>query len=679
MNKIIPLSFLTILSLQAADVELSPISVEATVLTDVAQEAQTSADVADVLNKNIPSVDMSRRSGIANDIFIRGQKRDNITVEVDGTKIYGACPNRMDPPVSHIVANQIEKIEVIEGPYDVESFGTLSGGVKIETKQPSKEFKSSVNVGFGSFNYKKFGASASGGNDTVRVAATISTESSDQYKDGNGDTIATQINNYAIENGLAGTTKDPSLQPQYEDMEAYTKKSAMVKAFVTTAKNQELRLSVTANRSDNVLYGNSKMDAIYDDSNIYNAEYNIDKINDLLTNINLQAYHSDVDHPMGTDYRMSSFGALPIMTNWLTTDMDGVKLKGTLNLSDFKVVLGLDASSRNWNGHYEKNGNPNYLPGGVGRKSIDNSTTDNTAVFAKIDKAFGAMKVSVGMRYDDTSITNDTYQSNDYTAFSANILTTYALDKENTIFLGAGQASRVPDARELYFYGSMGNLVGTPDLQQVTNQEVDLGYKVESENFTLKLKTFYSMLTDYIYLNTTNTTIISGMTVSQNAFENIDATIYGAEVSGSYFVSDDITLDMEASYKRGQKDKAMNNQTDTDLADMAPLRGSIALNYEYKNNSMATLKVRASDRWDDIDSDNGEQVLAGWATVDAKVKHAVNKKFDFTLGVNNLLNRAYAQSNTYADLTLITAGGTTDVMLMNEPGRYIYTNLDFKF
>jgi iron complex outermembrane receptor protein len=91
------------------------------------------------------------------------------------------------------------------------------------------------------------------------------------------------------------------------------------------------------------------------------------------------------------------------------------------------------------------------------------------------------------------------------------------------------------------------------------------------------------------------------------------------------------------------------------------------------------LKVRASDRWDAIDSDNGEQELAGWTTVDAKVKHAVNKKFDLTVGVNNLLNKAYAQSNTYADLTLITAGGSSDVMLMNEPGRYIYTNLDFKF
>jgi iron complex outermembrane receptor protein len=139
-----------------------------------------------------------------------------------------------------------------------------------------------------------------------------------------------------------------------------------------------------------------------------------------------------------------------------------------------------------------------------------------------------------------------------------------------------------------------------------------------------------------------------------------------------------MTLDMGLSYKRGKKDTPLTGQTGTNMADIAPLRGDVALNYEYARNSLATLAMRASQRWDTIDAENGEQVLAGWAIINAKVKHAVNKKFDFTLGVNNLFNKTYAQSNTYADLTLIT-GGTTDVMLMNEPGRYIYTNLDFKF
>jgi iron complex outermembrane recepter protein len=136
---------------------------------------------------------------------------------------------------------------------------------------------------------------------------------------------------------------------------------------------------------------------------------------------------------------------------------------------------------------------------------------------------------------------------------------------------------------------------------------------------------------------------------------------------------------MGASYKRGKKDQALVGQTDTDLADVAPLRGNIALNYEYTSHSIATLGVQASDTWDTIDSDNGEQKLASWAIVNMKVKHAVNKQIDFTIGANNLFNKTYVTSNSYADLTLITTGAIGDVMLLNEPGRYFYTNLDFKF
>lgn len=666
MNRIISLSILAFSVLSAAEIELSPIGVESTVLTEVAQKAQTSADLAQALSEAVPSIDMNRRSGIANDVYIRGQKRDNISVEVDGTKVCGACPNRMDPPVSHILANQIESVEVIEGPYDVENFGTLSGGLKITTKKPTAEEKGEINVGFGSFNYKKFGATASGGNDIIRVLVTGSTETSDQYKDGDGNTLAQQIDNFVIANPTLSGVK---LKPQYHDMPAYTKKSIMAKGYVTTAQDQELRLSVTANRSTDVLYANSKMDALYDDSNIYSIEYNIDNLTEAYDNVNLQYYYSDVDHPMSTKYRMSSNNPMMNNTSHLTTAMQGVKLKNNFHFSDHMVLIGLDGSKRKWDGVYYNT--TTGLPLSAGNStSIDNALTTNAAIFAKVNKSFHALDVEVGARYDSTEITNDSYESNSYNALSANILAKYNLNKENNIFLGFGQASRVPDARELYFTASNGSRTGTANLKQTTNQEFDLGYESNNNAFRLKMKAFYSMLSDYIYIQ---------KGVATSAFKNIDATVYGAELSASVYATDDITVDMGASYKRGQKAEALPGQTDKDLADMAPLRGNIALNYEYMNNSLATIEVQASDKWSEYDADNGEQELAAWSILNMKVKHAVNKQFNFTIGVNNILDTTYAQNNTYVDLTLITTGGAGDIMLLNEPGRYVYTNLDFKF
>ncbi|MEO1938158.1 MAG: TonB-dependent receptor [Sulfurimonas sp.] len=662
MKRTLTLSLLAISSLYSADVTLESIDVQSTTITEVAQNAQTSADVATALSTSVPSIDMSRRSGIANDIFIRGQKRDNIAVEVDGTKVCGACPNRMDPPISHVLANQIETIEVTEGPYDVTTYGNLSGGVKIKTKKPTKDFKAQLNLGFGAWNYKKFGATASGGNDIVRLLVTASMESSDQYHDGNGDTLAQQLDKY-IANSHPSAAGN-AYQPKYHDMQAYEKKSINAKAFITTAKNQELRLSVTANRSDNIMYPNTGMDAILDDSNIYSVSYDIKNISEIYKNVNLQYYYSDVDHPMSTEYRKkAAINPANNKTNHMWTTMQGLKLKNSFELNTYKLLVGLDGSRRTWKGEYTNN-----VSGAVLGKSIDHALTKNHALFAELEKAYGALSMKAGVRYDHSKVEDDNanHQSNSYNSLGANIFTSYALNSENRLFLGIGTASRVPDGRELYF--QKGGLKGTPNLKQTTNREIDAGFESDNDYFKLKIKVFYSDLKDYIYINANKAT---------NIFENIDAKIYGGEVSGSYYIGDDITLDMGASYKRGKKDHALAGQTNTNLADIAPLRGNVALNYEYANHSLATLEVQASKRWSDIDSDNGEQELAGWAVMNAKIKHAVNKKFDFTLGVNNMFNITYARSNTYVDLTLVTTGG--DNMLLNEPGRYVYTNLDFKF
>jgi iron complex outermembrane receptor protein len=654
MKKIIPLSLLAASYLAAADVAVDVVKVESTVISEVAENAQTSADVAVALSKDVPSIDMSRRSAIANDVYIRGQKRDNIVVEVDGTKVYGACPNRMDPPTSHIVAHQIEKIEVIEGPYDVETFGALSGEVKVTTKKPTKDLKASINLGFGAWNYRKIGATVSGGNDFIRMIATVSDETSDQYEDGNGDTLAEQLDIYNAQTGGGNP-----YQTKYKDVPAYKKKSAMVKAFISTAENQELRLSVTANRSDNILYANSSMDARFDDSNIYSAEYNIDSLSDTITNMNLQYYHSDVEHPMDTMYRVN--GAAKYMTNHLKTAMDGIKLKTTIDLMAHEITVGLDGSSRTWEGekYMTTVATGMVMPAGTPFEKV---TTDNKAIFAKMEKSYGDLNVEIGARYDSTDISSAdaTKKENSYTAFSGNIMTTYNLNKENKIFLGIGQASRVPDARELYM-NEMG-IASNENLDQTTNQEIDLGYESNNKYFKLKAKAFYSMLSDYIY-------------IENKAFENLDATIYGTEVSGSVYLGDTLTLNMGAAYKVGEKDSVAPGQ-DVDLADIAPLNGNVELEYEYANNSIASVDMQASQQWDKYDENNGEQHIQAWTVFNAKIKHAVNKKFDLTVGLNNIFDIQYAVSNTYYDLKLIGAG---PVMLLNEPGRYFYTNLDFKF
>ncbi len=64
--------------------------------------------------KQIEGLHYTRRGKSSLDINLRGLSRDNINVLLDGEKAYGACPNRMDPPSSLIILDNLDSLEVIK-------------------------------------------------------------------------------------------------------------------------------------------------------------------------------------------------------------------------------------------------------------------------------------------------------------------------------------------------------------------------------------------------------------------------------------------------------------------------------------------------------------------------------------------------------------------------------------
>jgi len=699
LHKALVLSLVLSPLLMAETVEMQEVQIEESVnsvkINDISGEELKSADLAESLTRTVPSISLVRRSGIANDIILRGQKKDNINILADGTKTYGACPNRMDPATSHILTNNIESVEVKEGPYDVENFGTLSGLVDIKTKKPGEEFAGEVNLNAGSFNYKKVSATVSGGYEKFRVLLSASKESSAQYKDGNGDTFADQIDNY-IADGLASGTLTPmqqgalrgtALKDNYREMDAYDKKSFMGKLYFNPTDNQELMFSYTANRSDDILYPSSKMDALYDDSDIYNLEYSIRDLGSFSKQLDVQAYHSEVDHPMSTKYRVSSSSVPtnPALTDSdnesiskLSTAVDGLSLKNLIELGEADLTVGLDASRRNWDGVYIGYGTKAAQ---TGRKSIDDVDTDNIAVFSKLEQSFGKLDLDIGARYDDSTIKHSgALQDNDYKSVSGYVFTTYNADGGRQYFIGAGKSTRVPDARELYFTSSNNVVLGTANLEQTKNYEIDLGMKKQYSNGHSKIKVFHSWLKDFIAYNASKApNMMTTAGTVMNTFENVDATIYGIEVSGSYNISEATYLEAGLAYQRGRKDAPLSGQTDTDLAEVPPLKVNIALNYDTDMTS-SKVELIAADKWNNYDADNGEQELSGYAIVNLKWNRDLTNGFDITLGMDNAFNHTYAVSNTYKDLTLLTTGAAgDDIMLLNEPGRYIYANVRYRF
>ena len=679
-QKIIGLSFAVTLCLSATEVELGSIDVvtsaESEVVKDVHGEEIKSADLAEALFKKSPSVSLIRRSGIANDIIVRGQKKDNISVTIDGTKVCGACPNRMDPPISHVLTNNIDYIEMNEGPYNVEDFGVLSADVKIHTLKPTKEWSGDVNLGFGSWDYQKQSFSLSGGSDTLRILLSGSSESSSQYKDGNGDDFVGQIQR-EIDAGVVPASAQ--FQPQYQDLDAYSKKTMMGKLFWEVTENQTLNLSYTANRSDDVLYPSSKMDALYDDSDIYNLEYTLKALGRYAKEVNIQLFKSTVSHPMSTVYRMMSVMdtdpdtdgvQAKEMTHALTTEVQGAKIKDQFDVGNHAIKVGLDYSLRNWDGGYYVNGNP--LPESR-LHSIYDVDTKNRSLFLEDTLSLNQWKLEMGMRYDNTEVTsaNEAQQDNHYVGLNGYLFANYQLNEATKYFMGVGKSSRVPDAKELYWVGSAGNEIGTPTLDATQNYEFDLGVSKNYDDGSFTLKGFYSKLKDFIAFNASNGSV--------HNYENVDATLYGVSLKGTYFATEALYFDYGFAYQYGKKDSPLTGESGTNMPEIPPFKLNLGANYAYDDTMMLQAEFLASGAWSRYDAENGEQALSGYGMINLKANKQFSKHFNLTVGVDNLFDKAYAVSNTYKDLSLLTTGGENNVMLMNEPGRYVYTNIQYKF
>ena len=672
MRKLSYIWLLTTLYMSAAPIELGIIDVEASVetevFTDLPGEVLKSADLATALLEQSPSVSMVRRSGIANDIIIRGQKKDNISVTVDGAKIQGACPNRMDPPISHILTNHIDYIVLNEGPFDVEEFGALSATVKVHTKKPTKAFSGELSAKVGAFDYQKGAFSVSSGGERVRFLLSGSREKGGQYKDGAGHTFAQQQDSYIQSHpGTEGT----GYVAQSRTRDAFEKKTLMAKMFWDITDAQAVTFGYTANRSNDILYPNTAMDALYDDSDIYTLGYTVKHLGRYAKKLTVDMYQSTVDHPMASTFRKAA-KSKGVIKHQLQTKIQGMKVKNEFDSANHTFILGLDYSKRYWDGGFYKD--DVRLPESK-YHSIWDAQTRNMAFFVKDTIAMRKWEFNLGLRGDNTLVTTGrkAIKDNHYDGVSGNVLATYTLDTQHQYFAGVGISSRVPDGKELYFHKPGKAMhpqqeIGTADLSKVMNRELDVGVTLQYDDIHLKAKAFYSDFKDYIVYNALS-----------KRFENVDATLWGVSLSGSYMATESLYFEYGLAYQRGKKKKPLKGQVGKNVAEITPVKLNISMQYAYDEHLAFKATVISAGKWKAFDFENGEQALAAYTVCHLKVTKLWGKHFEIAVGVDNVFDTNYALSNTYKDLTLVAGAGEDEVMLLNEPGRYVYTNIKYIF
>ena len=100
------------------------------------------------LFKDIPGFGIQKRGAYASEPVFRAFKYEQLNVQYDGgMKILNACPNRMDPITTHVIPEEIEKIEIVKGPFTVRFGQNFGGIINMVSKTPeSKEDGISGNV-----------------------------------------------------------------------------------------------------------------------------------------------------------------------------------------------------------------------------------------------------------------------------------------------------------------------------------------------------------------------------------------------------------------------------------------------------------------------------------------------------------------------------------------------------
>jgi iron complex outermembrane receptor protein len=227
----------------------------------------------------------------------------------------------------------------------------------------------------------------------------------------------------------------------------------------------------------------------------------------------------------------------------------------------------------------------------------------------------------------------------DFTEVSGHLQATWQATDSLELFAGFGSGSRTPDAQELYINlvrpGTNPNWLGNPELTPTRNNQFDLGARLSGEAWFTKLSLFYSDLQDYI-----DVVELPPSPKAARSYENVDATMWGGELSGQVALPSDFYLLGALSYVHGE-----NDDTDEPLAEMPPLMGNISLRYDV-DRWFVELTERFADDQDRVDDNLDESETAGWGVTDLKA--GLNwERWIVTAGVNNIFDKYYFTHLSY--------------------------------
>jgi iron complex outermembrane recepter protein len=625
-----------------------------------------------------------RKGGIATDVVIRGQGRDNVSVTIDGAQLHGACPNRMDPPAFHIDYAEVDRVEVKKGPFDVTRPGGIGGTVDVKTRVPGDGLSAEVHAGAASAEALDASGTVSYGAEHVAGSVGAAYKQADPYRSGAGLRF-TEI--YA-------PTSMNRYRPDAFGSRAYEIGTGWAKLLLKPGAGHVVQVDYARQAADHVLYPYLKMDAVFDDTNRVNAGWDVPAFGPV-ARARVQAYASFVKHDMTDSLRCSSAqnpaactGTLAngwSMDTYATSDVAGGSLEATV-ASWGETTFGVDFYQRTWDSSTTRF---NRTTSGYGTvASIPDVRIDDVGLRLGHVAGVGQdLRLTFGARIDlatskprvDMSALYATYYAGlpasltrDDVLVSGYLQAEYRPVEAVTVTAGYGHGERLPDPQERFFalpgsvQGTTVNpgTVGNPVLRKARNDEIDVGARWANGPVLLRGQAFVGLVSDFITI--LDIPSISGPAIPAKSWDNIEAFLWGGEAQARLALPASLYASATLSYTHG--DDRTNHQP---LLEVAPLAVAGSLRWD-NGTFFVELEERWSARQDRVATSLQEAPTAAWYVTNAKLGVQA-RGFKVFAGVQNILDKDYVEHLSY--LRDPFASGVK----VPEPGRTVYANAQYVY
>jgi len=636
-------------------------------------------NVADLF-RDINGFSLIKRGNYAIDPSFRASQYEQLNVQFDGgTKAMHACPNRMDPITTHVIPEEIEKIEVIKGPYTVRYGATFGGIINMVSKKPNYDgngFHGKV-----SSNYQTNGQSISTMlqlqqvTDKFDIVANAGYRDAGNYEDGDG----------------------------FEVPSSFRSTDYGLKFGYNLSDKQRIKLGWRQSFGRDVLHAGLPMDTDEDNSSIASINYKLSDLNGILNAVTAKVYYSYVDHIM-TNKRRPNFMMVDAVSK-INATTSGGKIEFKLIPNDkLKLFTGIDvlniARDGNRNRLVKLNMMGNPLPNPVLHvdKVWQDSYVNDYGLFAEGKYTISNKSLlTMGVRYDyvaseikDPEPDFATLYSNLDKKTEGNISATASLKskifKNHTLEFAYGRGVRTASMSERYInHFSIGQdpyeYVGNPNLKAEINNQFEIGIKGNKkyENGTIKgikygVSGYYSFYNNYIVAVVDPTLHRKFMPNAQpqevKRFINLDnAYKTGFEMYFSLKFMNHFRFKSDFSYVYTK-----NKDLDEHLPLTPPLTTKFFLGYE-KERFWTSLNFDVLATQKDIANSFREIETKGYETMDFKIGFKPTNKLTLGASILNVFDTTYHNHLNFAFKNQTVFNNIP----INEPGRNFTAFIQYKF